>query len=121
MPEGVKGTGGRSAKRWYFHNKTIDDPKLPFVVEITSGFTIYYRMREGRDAGVLRRADTMIVPKLHHIVINILSYNIIATGLDLNGKVTYVVFRDGVLFTKYEQQKEEESADSKTDKAARTE
>jgi hypothetical protein len=120
MPEGIKGTGGRNAKRWYFHNKTIDDLKLPFVVEITSGFTVYYKMREGRDKDVLRRADTMLVPKLHHIVIDILGYNILATGLDSNGKVTYVVFRDGELFTKYEQQKEEKNADTKTNETART-
>ena len=107
------------AKRWYFVNKIIDDSKLPFVIEITSGFTVYYRMREGRDKGVLRRADSMLVPKMHHIIIDVLGYNILATGIDTKGSVTYVVYKDGEVFSQYK--KEEESANTEASEAPRTE
>jgi hypothetical protein len=94
------------AKRWYFVNKEIDDPALPFVIEITSGFTIYYRMREGRDKGVLRRADSMITPKTHQIVIDIEPFVITAKSLDKDGNVIYDIFKDGICIGAYEEKED---------------
>jgi len=84
------------SKRWYFVNKVIDDERLPFVVEITSGFTVYYRNRTGRDRDVLRRADSIVLRKLGQIVIDIPPFSVVAKGIAKDGSVIYDVFKEAL-------------------------
>ncbi len=86
-----------SNKRWYFLNKVIDDEKLPFVIEITSGGNVYYRMRSGKAIGVLRKADHFRDEKRHSLFISIDPFEIQASGIDKNGKVIYTILKQNEL------------------------
>ena len=74
------------SKRYYFPNRILTDKRIPFMIQITSGLTVYYQ-KPGSNQ--LFKADSIL-----HISID--DYNIIVKGLDKKGNCVYTIKHKGV-------------------------
>jgi len=81
------------SKRYYFPNRILIDKHIPFIIQITSGLTVYYQ-KSGSNQ--LLKADSILHKKTHFLNISIDDYNIIVKDLDKKGNCVYTIKHKGV-------------------------
>lgn len=64
-------------KRFYFPNGIINDKRLPFEIQITTGLTVYYH---NKGSSQLFKADSYYNKKIQTLNISIQDYTIIVKG-----------------------------------------
>jgi len=64
-------------KRYYYPNRILDNKILPFVIEVTTGLNVYYKIR-GNDT--MYKADCLLDKKHGKLSVSIDEYLIIIIG-----------------------------------------
>jgi len=82
------------SKKYYYPNRVITDVRLPFLLHITSGLTVYYS-HDGKNQ--LYKADSIFTKKTKFLTISIDDYTITIKGMDKEKNFIYEIKYKGVV------------------------